>query len=64
MQAPINILACSLVYLGYKKNLEVSDAWSPNPRDITRNTAPKLEKAWKDELENCYWQVKYYIDKL
>ena len=43
----------SLIFMGYKKNLEENDMWLPNERDVTRNSTPKFEKCWNEELVRC-----------
>lgn len=43
----------SLVVLGYKKSLEENDVFLPNPRDLTSNTGPTLEKVWTQEMKKC-----------
>lgn len=46
---------CRLVFKGYKKTLEEKDIFDPNPRDITRNNAPRFERQWQKELARVRW---------
>ena len=45
-----------LIIKGYKKNLEETDVWLPNPRDTTKISAPKLQQAWQEELNQSHSQ--------
>jgi len=42
-----------LIWLGYKRRIEVDDIWEPVEKDKTHNVVELLDKAWREELENA-----------